>query len=118
LDLEHSHDSPYQGHLAWEIAPISTIRRSQANLQHYFGVGAASCWFEAPASEFGVGMGEGEATPVCSRGIILDVVGVSTTPQASLMGLLLRNLVRVQKCLKPPGTWTSDVPEAASSWTT
>jgi hypothetical protein len=34
------------------------------------------------------------------------------------MGLLLRNLVRVQKVLKPPGRWTSDIPEAASSWTT
>jgi len=49
-------------------APISAIRRSQANLQHYFGLGVAvpSCWFKAPASVFGVslGVGEGEATAV------------------------------------------------------
>jgi len=47
-----------------------------------------------------------------------EVVGVSTTPKVSLMGLPLRNLVRAQKVLKPPGRWTSDIPEAASSWTT
>src|SRR5258707_12245523 len=104
------------------IAPISAVRRSQPNLQHYFGlgVGVASFWFKAPASAFGValGVGEGKATPVCSWGIIFDVVGVSTTPKVFLMGLLLRNLVRVQKVLKPPGRWASDIPEAASSWTT
>jgi hypothetical protein len=49
--------------------------------------------------------------------IIFDVQGVSTTPKVSVMGLLLRNLLRVQKVLGRPGTWISDIPAAASSWT-
>jgi hypothetical protein len=52
LDLEHFYDSPHQGPLVFPrsgIAPISAIRRSHANPQHYFGLG----------------VGEGEATPVC-----------------------------------------------------
>jgi hypothetical protein len=73
---------------------------------------------EASAYGVALGVGEGEAKPVCPWSIILDEVGVSTTPKVSLMGLLLRNLVRVQKVLGRPGTWISDIPEAASSLTT
>jgi hypothetical protein len=42
---EQFHDSPHQGPLVFPrtgITPISAIRRSQANLQHYFGVGVTS----------------------------------------------------------------------------
>ena len=89
--------------------------------QHYCAAFVSGC-FAAPAWAFGVGLevavvsGNATGTPICSFGIIFNVVGVSKMPEASQIGSRLRNRVSVQTFMGCPGTWICDIPATASCW--
>src|SRR6202035_2302691 len=71
----------------------------------------------------GIGLKAGNGVgPASSTGVAVgmrpEVSGVSITPYVSLIGCLLRNLVRVQRSTVIPASRIFEVPSCESSWVT